>query len=102
MAEIIQYIGLTDLDPVDQDLVKKLSDEYYPKIRRLLNNMTSLAVHIKTHSKGGKQSRYEITIRAIAPTKMFEVGKTEDYELPKTLHKAYKDIITEIEHHFKD
>ena len=102
MAEIIQYIGLKDLDPVDQDVVKKLSDEYYPKIRRLFNNITSVTVHIKTHSKGGKQARYEISIRAIAPTRMFEAGKTEDFELPKTLHKAFKDLLTEIEHQFKE
>ena len=99
--EMIQYIGLNDLEPVEQEMVKTLIDEYSYKIKRVLHNLTSLAVHIKCHSKGGKRERIEITLRAIAPTKQFEVGKTEDWDLARAVHKACKDLIREIEHNFK-
>ncbi|MFC1753253.1 hypothetical protein ACFL96_07655 [Thermoproteota archaeon] len=99
--EIIQYIGLNDLDPVDQEMVKKLVDEYSYKVKRVLHNVTSLVLHIKRHSKGGNRDRIEISLRALAPTRIFEVGKTEDWDLARAVHKAFKDILREIEHEYK-
>ena len=100
--EHIQYIGLNELDPVEQEMVKKLVDEYSYKVKRLLHNITSIVLHIKCHSKGGKRERIEISLRAIAPTRIFEVGKTEDWDLARAVHKAFKDLISEVEKAYKN
>ncbi|MFQ5474630.1 MAG: hypothetical protein ACE5DM_02220 [Candidatus Nanoarchaeia archaeon] len=97
---IVQYIGLTELERVEQEMVLKLVEEYSYKVRRALHNITNLCVHIKQHSKGGKRERLEIMLRAIAPTRIFEV-KTEDWDLARAIHKAFKDLVGEIEHNFK-
>lgn len=97
----IKFIGLDELEDVDQAMVRTLADEYYGKIQRELKNDTSLVVHIKAHVKGGHRNRYEITVRAEAPTRMFETH-CEEWDLAKGLHKTFKDIEREIQHAFKD
>ena len=50
--EIIQFIGVKDLEPMEQEEVQRLTTESYPKIKRALKNITSLKVHVKTYKKG--------------------------------------------------
>jgi hypothetical protein len=101
--EPIQFIGLNELEDVDQQMVQTLTTEYYGKIQRELRNVTSLVIHIKPHAKEGHRHRYEITIRAVAPTRIFESskgGQTTDWDLAAALHKAFKDVIKQIQHAF--
>ncbi len=96
----IRFIELDKLEKVEQDMVKTLAQEYYGKIQRLLNNETTLVVHIKLSTKGGNRQRYEITVRAEAPTRMFE-SHTDEWDLSVGLHKTFKAIEHEISHAFK-
>lgn len=100
--EIIQFIGVKDLKPEEQEMVKILSAEYYGKIKRSLKNLTSMAIHIKTHHNEGTKKKFSIHVRVIAPTRMIESDKASDWDLARTLHKAFKNIEREIEHIFKD
>ncbi|NQU78685.1 hypothetical protein HQ545_02860 [Candidatus Woesearchaeota archaeon] len=103
--ESIQFNGLSELDPVDQEMVKTITKEYYDKIQQALKNMTSLVVHIKTHKKEGHRHKYEIMIRALAPTRIFESCKGDEasnWDLASALHGALKNIQSEIQHAFHD
>jgi hypothetical protein len=100
MAEVIQYVGLNELNEVEIPMVNTLATEYYEKIKRALHNETSIKVHIKTHSKSGSRPKYSIHVQAKAPTRLFESTKAVDYDLARCLHKAFKDIEREIEHAF--
>jgi ribosome-associated translation inhibitor RaiA len=99
--EPIQFIGLNALEDVDQQMVQTLTTEYYDKIQRELKNLTSLVIHIKTAAKEGHRHRYEVTVRAIAPTRVFE-SSSEDWDLATSLHKTFKDLEREIQHAFHD
>ena len=99
--EVIQFIGVSDLNAEEQAIVNALSTEYYQKIKRSLNNLTSLAVHVKVHSKEGSKKKFAIRIRAIAPTSIIEAKLAHDWDLARTLHKAFENIEKEIEHKFK-
>lgn len=107
MAEVIQFIGVADLDEAEQEIVKRLSTEYYEKIKIALHNLTSMAVHVKTQKddadEGKEKSRkkFSIKVRAIAPTHVFESAHASDWDLARTLHKAFKNIEHEIEHKLK-
>jgi hypothetical protein len=96
--ELIQFIGVSELDVAEQTIVNELSTEYYQKIKRALKNLTSLAVHVKVHSKQGSKKKYTIKIRAIAPTSIIESKMAADWDLGRTLHKAFKNVEREIEH----
>ncbi len=99
--EVIQFIGVNELSEEEQAIVKALSTEYYGKIKVALKNLTSMAVHIKTQKKEGSQKKFSIKVRVIAPTHVFESKHASDWDLARTLHKAYKNIEHEIEHKLK-
>lgn len=100
--EIIQFIGLDDLNEEEKTVLKELSEEYYEKIKRSLKNMTSLAVHVKIYKNEGSRKKYSLHVRAIAPTDIIETDKEADWDLARTLHKSFKNIERQIEHKFKD
>jgi conjugal transfer/entry exclusion protein len=101
--ERIQFTGVAELSEPDQDMVKKISTEHYQKIKMSMKNLTSVSLHIKTIDKGGKK-QYEILLKVIAPTHVIEASNSRDqdkWDLSRSLHKAFKNILREIEHKLK-
>ena len=94
----IQYIGVNELKKEDKDIVDDLCTEYYGKVKRMLHNELLLKVRVKQYSKGGKP-KFSIHIRAESPTKVFETSK-DDWDIARTLHKAFNALMAEIEHVF--
>lgn len=99
--EAIQYIGIDQLDDTEKQVLDKLSAEYYEKIQRMLKNETSIVIHVKEYEKQGSRKKYSLHVRAIAPTVIFESSNASDWDLARTLHKAFNDIEKQIEHRFK-
>ncbi len=98
--EIIQFVGVKDLEPVDQAVVNKLSTEYYDKLKRMINNLASLKVHVKVSNEEGKKKKYHMHTQLIAPTKTFTSTKSEDWDLPRALHKTFQDLEHQVNHTF--
>ena len=98
--EPIQVIGIDLLDDVERGIVNKLVNEYYQKIFRELKNITEVTVHVKAHSKGGKRKKFDIRVKAIAPTRIFEAQES-DWDLARTLHRVFKNIEREIQHRLR-
>ncbi len=96
--DIIEFVGLSDLDETEKEILNTLSTEYYQKLKRTLKNVTSLVVHIKKYKKQGTKHKFSINVRAIAPTRAFESTKAADWDLARTLHKAFKDLENQIKH----
>ncbi len=97
--EIIQFIGLNELEDIEKDMVNRITTQYYQKIKRALKNIISFVVHIKQHKKSGHVSKYSIHIRVKSPKRMFESAKDADFDLARALHKSFENIETEIKHH---
>ena len=95
--EPIQIIGIDEVEEEKQELVTELVNGYYQKIFRKLKNITSMVVHIKQHTKGGKAKKADIRVKVLAPTKIFE-SQESDWDLARALHKALKNMEREIEH----
>lgn len=101
----IQFVGLKELEDVDQEMVQKLCTEYYGKIKRMLNNEVDVKVHIKTYKEEGARHKYSINISANAPTVKFDASKQSQkatWDLASAVHEQFKGLMREIEHHFKD
>ncbi|MBS3113408.1 hypothetical protein J4418_04975 [Candidatus Woesearchaeota archaeon] len=92
MAEVIQYIGMDDLDEDQKRLLEKISEEYYDKIKRRLHNETSLSIHLKCYNKTGSRCKYSIHAKAVAPTRIFVSTKVAEWDFAKALHMALKDL----------
>jgi len=96
--EVIQFIGVHDLETDEQVEVNKLATEYYEKIKRQLKNILGLKVHIKVYEKEGARKKFSIHLQTRSPTFTFESSKAADFELAKALHKAFQDLQHQIQH----
>ncbi len=98
--EPIQITGIDEISEEDRDIVNTLVNEYYGKIKRSLKNIVSIKLHIKQHSKTGNKHKSDIRVKVIAPTRIFEAQES-DWDLARTLHRVFKNVIKEIEHKLK-
>jgi hypothetical protein len=96
--EPIQITGIKDLDEMEIESVNRLANRYYSKIQREIKNITSLTVHIKSYEKQGREKKYSVHVKVIAPTRIFVSTKTSDWDLEKALHQSFRDVIREMQH----
>ena len=100
--ELIQFVGVSSLEPEEQVLVSRLSTENYEKIKRALKNITNMTVHIKCYEKTGGKRKFSLHVRVAAPTiKVIESCKSDDFDLARALHKAFNDVRTQIQHRYR-
>ncbi len=107
MADMeISFNGIDALSEKERGIADKVSKHHYPKIQRGIKNITSLVVHIKTHkdSKGSseQQRKFSVHVHVNAPTKIIKSSKAHDWDLARSLHKAFNDVQRQIGHKFKD
>jgi hypothetical protein len=99
--EMIQFVGVNELAPEEQELVSRLSTESYEKFTRLIRNIEQMVVHIKSYESEGGKKKFALHIRIKVPTKeIIESCKSHDFDLARALHKAFDDIRVQIEHKF--
>ena len=98
--EPIQIIGIKDLDEMEVELVNRISNKYYNKIKREINSLITLVVHIKSYKKQGVRKKYAIHVKVIAPTRMFVSTKSVDWNLETSLHDSFDDLKKAIQHSF--
>ena len=102
----ILFNGIDALNEEERRIADKVSKHHYPKIQRGIKNITSLVVHIKTHKDGketaGQQKMFSVHIHVNAPTKSIKSSKAHDWDLARSLHKAFNDVQRQISHTFKD
>ncbi|HLF55200.1 MAG TPA: hypothetical protein VI612_05800 [Candidatus Nanoarchaeia archaeon] len=97
-TEVIQFIGVKDLSSEEQETVQRLTTENYEKIKRKLHNLTNMTVHVKCYQKEGDKKKYSMHVKVAAPTHVFDSSNADDWELPRALHKAFEDIMHQIQH----
>ncbi|MBD3361671.1 hypothetical protein GF358_02660 [Candidatus Woesearchaeota archaeon] len=97
-TDMIQFVGIKKLDPMDQELINRISTENFEKIKRKLKNIVKLRVHIKTYEHEGKQKKYSIHLQAAAPAGILNVDKEAGFDLARTLNKAFENMRQVIEH----
>lgn len=98
--EPIQLIGIDGLSETQKAATTTLVNRYFQKIALEIKKINSMVVHVKVHTKGGSAKKYDIRVRILAPTKIFEAQES-DWDLRRTLHKVLKNIEREILHRVK-
>ena len=89
--------NLQILNEEERKIAKKLFDEYYIKIQRLIKNSFSLKVHFKEHEKEGQRRKITISVEVISLGKIFN-AKAFDWDLARAIHKVLNKILNKIEH----
>lgn len=96
----IRFIGLKKLSDAQQASVNKISGKYYTKIARSLKKEVDIDIQIKLEDVEGKRERFKIRIRVDQPSFLAN-AQAIDWDLNRTLHKAFEAILHELEHKFK-
>ncbi|MBW3019510.1 hypothetical protein KY329_04990 [Candidatus Woesearchaeota archaeon] len=94
----IQFTGVSDLDAAEQDTVQVLSREYYDKIKRQLQNVVNISVHVKRYKLEGERNKYSVHVKVAAPMQIFAADHAHFWELPAAIHAAFQDIQNQITH----
>jgi len=89
---IVQFVGLNDLTPEEQELVKTLATGYQDKVQKEMEIPTSLIIHIKAYKAEGKRKKFGVHIKTVSPSQTLEVKRAADWDLARTLHKAFKNM----------
>ena len=73
----IQLSGMPVLDEIDQAKVQKTVQSTYDKLKKMVRNISYLAVHVKpAHQQGGK-TQFQINARMAAPGVLLVSSSTE-------------------------
>ena len=99
--EEIQFVGVKKLTIEEQQIVNKLSTQYYPKIKGLVNNLTSLTLMIKTYDNEGARKKYSINLKLTMPSKSLVSDKKAGWDITKALHEAFQALMQEIKSKFR-
>ncbi len=96
--DTISYVGLKDLEEADQEIIMRLAEENFPKIQRLVKNKVELIIDVKRYHKEGHTAKWSIHVKASTPGHVFDSTKAADWDLARTMHKAFDDIKKQIAH----
>jgi len=92
---VIEIIGFSKLNSIEQDNVKRISDASYDKISRLFDNETDIEIKVIKHDKGGKP-RYEAKARVDVP-EIVANASFEDFDISVVMHSIFNKLFNEIE-----
>ena len=94
----MQIVGIDEIeDDIEKGTINKLANEYYKKIQRSLKNVTSITLHIKVHTRGGKAKKWDMRVKVVAPTRIFEAQES-DWDLARSLHRVFRNVERELQH----
>ncbi len=90
----IIYNRLKDLNAVETQEVKRLSEQTFEKVQRDLFDC-KLIVDIHKFEKAGARAKYSIHYRIEHPSTLL-TAEEADWELAKALHKAGDNLLEEV------
>ncbi len=98
--EFVQFVGLNELEPAEQQTVKTIAMLGFEKLQRDLKTLSTMVVHVKTYEKEGNRKKYSFHVRLNAHTRVFESCKAHDWDLARAVHKAMEDLQHQVVHAF--
>ena len=102
----IIYSRLKDLNEEEQSKLINLVKKEFPKIQRLVKEISSFNININVMKKETRK-RYMINMKLQTPGKLFvtknkDTERGGDWDINKEVHKELKALISEIQHHNKN
>lgn len=86
----IRFIGLNDvgLVPHQKEAVQKIASNEAFKLQRAIQDDFSMVVHLKDHTKSGRERKYSISLHVDAPGQQFTVNEF-DWRVEDALHRTF-------------
>lgn len=86
-----------EIGDYEREIINRIAFEYYSKIERHFNEVTSFEVYLKCFEKNGNVKRYQVDVRVNVPGYRFEAS-SDERDLHESLKYALEKIMAEIEH----
>jgi len=86
----IRFVGLNDVGLLahQKDAVQKIASNEAFKLQRAIQDDFSIVVHIKDHTKSGRERKYSISLHVDAPGQTFTVNEF-DWRIEDALHRTF-------------
>ncbi len=98
---VLEFTGLSELEPLEQTIVKGIAQEYYPLLQRDIHQDVDILVHVKSYGKGGHRNKYSVHLKLIYGGNILNVDKVHDWDLPKGVHEAFVALLNIAKKRFK-
>ncbi len=88
----IRFVGLNDVGLLahQKEAVQKIASNEAFKLQRDIQDEFSMVVHIKDHTKSGRERKYSISLRVDAPGQSITVTEF-DWRIETALHKTFEN-----------
>jgi len=105
----IKITGAENLGRFQLFNLGRISNSYYNKIARSIHNDFQLNIKLKCHEKAGKgdkekdkkkMRKFGVQLQVKTATRGLD-SSASDWDLNRTLHSAFKKLLSEIEHRFR-
>ena len=86
----IRFIGLNDVGLLahQKEAVQKIASNEAFKLQRAIQDDFSMVVHLKDHTKSGRERKYSISLHVDAPGQTFTVNEF-DWRVEDALHRTF-------------
>ena len=86
----IRFVGLNDVGLLahQKEAVQKIASNEAFKLQRAIQDDFSLVVHLKDHTKSGRERKYSISLHVDAPGQTFTVNEF-DWRVEDALHQSF-------------
>ena len=103
ITPVVQFVGLSALDPADRIKVKSIINKEFITLSRELKNIEGLKVHFKVYEKEGKK-KYSVQMSIEAETGPITINKMSSnlrWDVADITHKMMEKARERIIHIFK-
>src|SRR3989338_5844065 len=86
----IRFVGLNDVGLLahQKEAVQKIASNEAFKLQRAIQDDFSMVVHLKDHTKSGRERKYSISLHVDAPGQTFTVNEF-DWRIEDALHRTF-------------
>lgn len=91
----VEFVGMNQLDEIEQSEINRISAFHYDKISYYVNN-PRIRLHLKVYKNWGKNKKYSVKINMHSVDANLAVDKAYDWDLKRAVHKGFEDLLNSI------
>jgi ribosome-associated translation inhibitor RaiA len=97
--EIIQYIGVGDLQPGEREVLNSVVEGELDKLKRKHpNDSINGSLQVKVYNKEGDRKKYSMHLKLQFSKFLIDSSNHDDWDLPTALHKAFESVHNQLQH----
>lgn len=97
--QVIQYIGVGDLQSGEREVLNQVVEGELDKIKRKMPKDTvNGTLQVKVYQKEGDRKKYSMHLKLQFSKFLIDSSNQDDWDLPTALHKAFESVHNQLQH----